>query len=264
MEVKIGLVQVLSAPEPMKNINAIQEYARTGKQQGCHALCFPEAFLTGYAPKEVSNRALSVKETIIKQISELAMEQGMDLLIGFMEQEREHYYLTQGVFCADGRMEFYRKTHLGQREKQVFSAGDELKLFRLSCGVRFGFQICVENHFPEITQTLSLKGAEIIFSPYAVPGTAEKRREVWRKIVPARSYDNRVYMACCNLWEEGRFGGGCLATNPQGEIIASAFGQERELVTFVCDTKQVEQYHQWDASMKYRYYPRYRRPELYD
>lgn len=264
MKKKIGLVQTVSRTDVKENIRTLQKYCNLAKAQDCHVLCFPEAFLTGYFPEKVSQQAITLESKEIRQVEKLALELEIDLLVGFMERMENKFCLTHGIFLADGKTEIYRKTHLGQKEKLYFSEGEKLDVFQLSGGIKAGFQICVENHFPEITQTLSLRGAEIIFAPYAVPGTTEKRSEVWRKIMPARSYDNRVYMACCNLLDEERFGGGCMVTDPYGEEIISLFEKEEKLITFLFEQEKVKIYHQSDSSMKYRYYPQYRRPELYE
>ena len=187
----------------------------------------------------------------------------MDLLVGFMEQEEHQYFLTHGIWRANGTADFYRKTHLGARESEIFCPGDGLEVFSLSCGLRIGFQICVETHFPEITQTYSLRGTEVIFAPHASPLSAEKRRELWEKYIPARSYDNRVYMACCNLLDPVRFGGGCMATDPRGEVIASSFEHRPGLLCFDADSERIRTYHRCDSGRNHHYYPGRRRPELY-
>lgn len=261
--IRFGLVQASAGPDVMENFNTVRHFVSEAKKAGCAALCFPEAFLTGYFPQETSELALSKEHPLFSQIASLARSQQMDLLIGFMEQEEDRFYLTHGIWNADGRVDLYRKTHLGQQEQSVFSSGDRLKVFSLSCGPCVGIQLCVETHFPEITQTYSLLGAEVIFAPHAVPVPAEKRREIWTKLIPARSYDNRVYMACCNLFDPFRFGGGCMATDPQGSIIASCFEAVPKLLCFDVDRNCVRAYHSPDPDRNHYYYPGRRRTELY-
>ena len=263
--VKCGIVQASSVSDIRDNIEKIRRYVEAAKEKGCKVLCFPEAFLTSYTPKMVEKLSVSVENEYIKQISRVTMEYEMDLLVGFMEKDfwEKKYYLTHGIFRGDGSSVFYRKTHLGQREQEVFTVGDELSVFELSCGLKVGIQLCVETHFPEITQTLSLRGAEVVFAPHAVPRVAGSRSTIWSKIIPARSYDNRVYMACCNLWDEEKFGGGCLVTDPVGEVVVSYYKEQEGLVCFEVDREKVRSYHEENGSMKKRYYPEIRRVELY-
>lgn len=261
--VTLGLVQASACPCVTDNFNTIRQYVSQAQNTGCTAICFPEAFLTGYAPEEAAQRSLRRDAAIMKELADLAQAQQVDLLIGFMEQADDRYFLTQGVWRAEGTADFYRKTHLGTRESEIFSSGDALEVFSLSCGLRIGFQLCVETHFPEITQTYSLEGAEVIFAPHASPLAAEKRRELWEKYIPARSYDNRAYMACCNLWDSDRFGGGCMVTDPRGEVIASSFENSPGLLCFDVDRAHIGAYHRRDSGRNHHYYPGRRRPELY-
>ena len=260
----LGLVQAAADASAIENLDTVRQFVSLAKERGCAVLCFPEAFLTGYAPEAAEVRALRADSDIVREVSALAQTQRMDLLVGFMERADDRVFLTHGVFGADGGVGLYRKTHLGERERTVFSAGDELPVFHLSCGLRAGIQLCVESHFPEITQTYSLRGAEIVFAPHAVPMPAEKRRRIWEKLMPARSYDDRVYMACCNQWDGQRYGGGCMVADPQGEIMAACFEDNPALLCFTVDREAIQQYHRQNADRKHRYYPELRRPELYE
>lgn len=261
--IRLGLVQMETQDSINKTMKRIAQFAFMAQERNCAAICFPECILTGYVPDCAPQKAISVCQPSIGELSSMAMQTNVDLLVGFMEKSNAQYFLTHGIFRADGTVEFYRKTHLGQREKQVFSPGNELKVFPLSCGLRVGFQLCVETHFPEISQTLSLRGAEVIFAPHAVPIPVEKRMSVWKKILPARGYDNRVYIACCNMWDERHFGGGCLVYDPNGEIVAEFCENRSALLTFTIDEAALHLFRTDSATLSHRYYPRDRRPEIY-
>lgn len=261
--VRLGLVQAPAGSSACQNLNTLRQFAKKGKSAGCAAVCFPEAFLTGYFPQRAGELAVEKDHPLLSQIAELARSLQMDLLVGFMEKAENSLYLTHGIWRADGTRDFYRKTHLGQKEQAVFSAGDALEVFSLSCGLRVGIQLCVETHFPEITQTYSLKGAELVFAPHASPMAAEKRRKLWEKYIPARSYDSRVYMACCNLWDSDRFGGGCLVTDPRGDNLASSFENRPGLLSFDMDPETIRAYHCADPGKNHHYYPGRRNPKLY-
>lgn len=261
--VRLGLVQAPAGSNALENFDVIRQFAEEGKAVGCSAVCFPEAFLTGYFPNCAGELALEKGHSLLSQIGDLARSLQLDLLVGFMEKEENRIFLTHGIWHCDGTRDFYRKTHLGQKEQKIFSNGDRLKVFSLSCGLRIGIQLCVETHFPEITQTYSLDGAEVIFAPHASPMAAEKRRDLWIKYIPARSYDNRVYMACCNLLDSDRFGGGCLVTDPRGEILLSSFENTPGLLSFDVDPEMVRTYHRPYPDRNHHYYPGRRHPELY-
>lgn len=251
---KFGIVSVCAAADIHKNIETIAHYAQQAHDAGCTALCFPECFLTGYSREYAHVRAISIDSEVCDPVSELAFQFEMDLLVGFMERDEDDLYINHSIFYRNGKIRSYRKTHLGKRESEVFSAGDSLTVYPLSCGVKIGFQLCVETHFPEITQTLALRDAAVIFAPHAVPSIAGNREKLWNKYVPARSYDNRVYMACCNLPDDELSNGGLLVTAPDGEILVSSYKNVPDLVTFEVDPEK-----DW----KKHFFPDKRRPELY-
>lgn len=260
---KIGLVQATAGRDIEQNLNTVKKYVIEAEKNDCVAVCFPEAFLTGYFPKEHAELALEKGHSQIIELSPLAKQHGIDLLVGFMEKDESGDYLTHGIFRAKGEVDYYRKTHLGEREKEFFAAGDKLEVFELSCGLKIGFQLCVETHYPDVTQTLSLDGAELIFAPHAVPRAAGNRKDIWLKYIPTRSYDNRVYMACCNLWDAERFAGGCMVTDPKGNVVAEFFEEEEGLLVAEIDVANARCYREGNASQRYRYYPEKRRTELY-
>lgn len=261
--IRLGLIQACAGSDAYENLNTIRQFAAEGKAAGCAAICFPESFLTGYFPDQAAELALERNHPLLSQLSSLASSLEMDLLVGFMEKAEDRNYLTHGIWRRDGICHFYRKTHLGKREQIFFSSGDTLDVFSLSCGLQVGIQLCVETHFPEITQTYSLSGADIIFAPHASPMASEKRRNLWAKYIPARSYDNRVYMACCNLWDSDRFGGGCMVTDPSGDSLLSSFENIPGLLTFEVDPDNVRIYHSLNSGKHNHYYPERRHPELY-
>lgn len=256
--IQIGLIQAPSLPCAEENLAAVRRFAGEAADRGCAAVCFPEAFLTGYVPEEASSLGLDADGPLLRRVSFLADELGIDLLVGFMERSGSGCHLTHGIFRPDGSRDFYRKTHLGQKEQRCFVPGGQLDIFSLSCGLRVGFQMCVEVHFPDITRTLALRGAQVIFAPHAIPRAAGDRAQFWNKIIPARSYDNRVYMACCNQWDPQRFGGGCLVTDPRGDVTAACFADGPQLLTAEVDPEMADRYRNGP-----RYYPGQRRPELY-
>jgi len=272
-----GLVQAASSDSLFENVYRIKTIAKEAEEQNCNVLCFPEAFLTGYSSKNAKELAITRENRVFKIIAGLSMEHDMDILIGYLEKESlsidnpdtkekdvqlsveksERLYITHDIFTPDGQRYSYRKTHLGDREKEVFTEGSSLDVFPLSCGITAAIQLCVENHYPDITRTYSLKGAHIVFAPHAVPRIAGDREKIWSKFIPARSYDNRVYMACCNQW------GGCFVTDPAGEVITSYFDEDEKLLCFSLDKDNVAKYHEGSDKMSARYYPSKRRRDLY-
>lgn len=260
---KIGLVQTNSCNQITGNLEAVQRYAAEAAEKNCTVICFPECFLTGYAPENAKTDAIEHNALVLGQIAKTAKNHGIDILVGFMERSEGSFYITHGLFRKDGTWDYYRKTHLGQREKEFFSPGDELKVLPLTDGTKIGIALCVETHYPDITQTLALRGAQVAFAPHAVPRVSGEREEIWSKYIPARGYDNRVYMACCNLWDDTRFGGGCMVTDPRGEITAACFEDHPALLVCEIDLELVDSFRNPGNKRSRHFYPAMRRQELY-
>lgn len=260
---KIALVQAGAGDSLTASLEILNRYTEAAAGEGCQVICFPECFLTGYAPEEAAAKGISKDAKALEQVSQMAECCAVDILAGFMEKDDTACYITQGLFRQDGTRDHYRKTHLGQREQKFFSPGQELKVLSLTDGTRIGLQICVETHYPQITQTLALRGAEVVFAPHAVPRVSGDRQTVWGKYIPARSYDNRVYMACCNLWDT-RHGGGCFVTGPRGEEIAACFREEAALLTCELDLELIRSFRSPQQTRSRHFFPALRRRELYE
>ena len=263
MSCRLAVAQAAATRNVNTNYATLVRLVQQARQQGCQALCLPEAFLTGYDPTNVGECSLTQTAEVLGEVAQLAQSSRVELLVGFQEQAGESHYLTQGLFLADGTIYFYRKTHLGRREAKAFTPGQELPVFQLSCGAKIGLALCVESHFPQLIQTLALRGAELVFAPHAVPAKAGSRQEIWSRYIPTRSYDNRLYMACCNLWDGDSFSGGCLVTMPTGEELSSFYGTGERLLVFDVDLELVKSYRE-NNSMGKRFYPAFRRQELYE
>ena len=129
---KFGLISAKSAADIQHNIETIARYAQEAHTLGCTALCFPECFLTGYSRELASSQAISMDSDPCVQISELAFQWDIDLLVGFMERDEDSLYINHSIFYSNGTVRSYRKTHLGNRESQVFESGDSLRVYPLT------------------------------------------------------------------------------------------------------------------------------------
>ena len=243
-------------------LSVSEEICLLAADKGAGAVCFPEAFITGYVPKRAGELALTRDSEAVRKLREISSRTGTDILSGFMEAENGRYYVTHALFRPDGQSFFYRKSHLGESEKGVFTPGGSLGVFPMSCGLKAAFQLCVELHVPELTQELSRRGADIIFCPHSVPGSPQKRKGIWETLLRARGYDARVYIACLNdrtPTHEGCFA----AADPSGELVLSAFEDAGSLVFFDPDPALTKRLRTSGGGMSERYYPSMARKELY-
>jgi len=104
----------------------------------------------------------------------------------------------------------------------------------------------------------------LIFIPHASPrGVAADKHRSWMRHLPARAYDNSVFIAACNqIGENGSglsFPGNAVILGPSGHIITTHL-TDREGILFA-DLKAEELASVRGHEMRY-FFPN-RRPELY-
>lgn len=174
-------------------------------------LCFPEMFfISDY--KEISYDIIKKLESIRLLIKAKVIEWDLAVSYGTVVCENNDFYITQIIALPDGREYEYRKMILGKNERKHFKSGEEICFFDYK-GIRFGILLCIETHLPELSYLYKRKGCQIILAPFKMPGTVEKRIEIWKKYIPARSYDYNLIHICNNYY------GGVYATDGKGDNI---------------------------------------------
>lgn len=216
-----------------ENLDHICQYIHRAGRDGAQLAVFPELALTGYCLRHAWETALPLSHPYVEVLRRTALDCGVTVLVGMAERSEKAIRITQLVCGADGTLDIYHKTHLGMREKQVFSPGSALPVFGKT--MPFGILICYDMHFPEAAATLRAGGAKLIISPHASPVKAGSREAVWARYMPARAYDNRVYVACCNACGKNgcgtEFSGGLALYSPDGCIMDSDFYGREGLLT---------------------------------
>ena len=265
---KIALVQMKSlVGQRENNLKRIGFYTKKAGERQADIICFPEAAVDGYS-KENSNSDGITNQDIYTRVKKMAAAYSITILVGFIEKSfADKPYISHLVATPQGNIGCYRKTHLGVEEGKYFSPGENLPIFKTP-KANIGIQICWETHFPEISRVMALKGADILFMPFASPLKAAYRKENWLKYLPARAYDNTVFVAACNLvGPNGKgttYGGGLLTLDPKGNLMGEDFSGKEGILFTELDPKLLNDIRDGDkAGMKSRYYLDGRRPELY-
>lgn len=268
-ETRIALVQMQSETGRVDaNLKKMAGFIEEAAGQKADMICFPELCIPGYSHEQSLVRAETVPGYSTAYLGELARKSGMIVLAGLAEESgQELPFISQLVIFPDGSLQTYRKTHLGRSELGCYSPGDSLPVFS-AAKAGFGVEICWDLHFPEVSTILALKGSEIIFAPHASPRIVGNRREIWLKYLPARAYDNAVFVAACNLigsdGAEKQFCGGAMVIDPRGRVIAEAFHDREELLVVDLDPSMINQIRREQGrGMSTGFFLKSRRPELY-
>jgi N-carbamoylputrescine amidase len=195
----------------------------------------------------------------------MSSKYGIVILAGMAEKDkRNRIYASHIVVKPDGYIGVYRKLHIAPVEKELFDAGDEVVLFDAG-EIKFGIQLCYDAHFPELSTRMALMGADIIFMPHASPrGTPEEKYRSWMRHLPARAFDNGLFIVAFNQCGENsaglKFPGTGMVIGPSGEVIEKDIcGKERMIVADLKaeDLEKVRNH-------KMRYFLPNRRPEMYE
>lgn len=220
-----------------RNIDVIGQFVTEAAVQNVDIVCFPDLGINGYNAGDTSSpEPEPIPGPLTDRLSEIAASAGITFLAGLLERDESGIvYNTQIVFGPSGIEGVYRKTHVPTAEIGTWCHGGELPVFDHP-KARFGIEICYDSHFPEVSTALASKGAEIIFLPHASGGeTPDEKYARWLRYVPARAYDNGVYVAICNQvgdnWAGRTFTGVTFICDPRGEVIArTQHGDQDEMI----------------------------------
>ena len=267
---RIGLVQMESiVGDTERNFQKITHLAEAAQKQEISLLCFPECALDGYSPQYAAEMGDTLDSPWISQLRECSQDLGVTLLIGMVEQSKDHTkpYISHVILSPEVKTEVYRKSHLGRSELAYFTPGDHFPVFSAH-GLTFAVGICWDWHFPEMAAIYSLKGAEVLFAPHASPVVAGDRKEIWLRYLGARAYDNSVYLGACNLLGSNgkakEFSGGALVIGPKGELLNQSHLVEEGILATTLSADRINLIRRTDrASMRDSFFLADRRKELY-
>ena len=247
------------------NLDRMAGWVAAAKKRGADFICFPEMNVTGYSTKlRLKDSAQSVPGTISQTILETAREFNMVILAGLAEKDaKSRVFACHLVVSPQGVVGAYRKIHIAPPEKKVFTAGASIPLFEIK-GVKFGIQLCYDAHFPELSTRMATDGADIIFMPHASPrGTPAEKFNSWMRHLPARAFDNSVFVVACNQNGDNQSGllfpGISIILDPSGRIIKKDIGGKQNMIIADMKAKELAAI----RSHRMRYFLPNRRPELY-
>lgn len=249
-----------------ENLERMRKWTAAAKEKEAGVICFPELNISGYHVREPhAMRPEPVPGPAVREAEAIAREYGMTIIAGLAERDDNgRIYATQIVVDKTGLLGKYRKAHLGPPERNAFTPAEKLSPLFSSLGLKFGIQLCYDAHFPELSAHMAIHGADAIFIPHASPGkTAEEKYRSWMRHLPARAFDNGLFIVAVNpVGDNSRgvhFPGTAIVLSPSGEVIASYIGNEENLLLADLNTKTLSGVR--DHEMRY-FFP-HRRPELY-
>ena len=207
------------------NRTLTERVIRQAALQGAQVVVLPELVQSGYVFTDRSE-ALSLAETAdgptLQLWQALARELNLVIVGGFCElRPGDELANSAAMIDANGLRAVYRKAHLWDAEKDIFTPGDAPPPVVETLHGRLGMLICYDLEFPEWVRLPALAGADLLCAPVNWPDgprpQTERPAEVLR--VQANASVNRMFIAACDRYGHER-GVGWV----QGSVIVDADG----------------------------------------
>lgn len=276
------------------NLSVMDTLSRKAARQGAQAIAFHECSVTGYSfARHLSKeQMLDLAEPIpggesVNKLTAIAAKNNITVLAGLFEKDAGNK-LYKSYVCVDrtGLVAKFRKIH--PFINPHLTAGDGYCVFDLH-GWKCGILICYDNNVIENVRATALLGAEIIFMPHVTmctpstrPGAGFVDPVLWKnretdpiplrlefdgikgrdwlmKWLPARAYDNGIYVVFSNPigMDDDQLKNGCsMILDPFGDIIAECRTLGDDLTTAMLTREKLAR------AGGYRYRMA-RRPDLY-
>jgi predicted amidohydrolase len=294
-EIKISTAQFENkSGDKNYNLEIIDQLSAKAAKEGAKAVAFHECSITGYTfvRKFSKQQMLDLAEFIpdgpsMQKLIEIAKKNDIAILAGLFEKDQSDN-LYKAYVCVDknGLVAKYRKLHPFINPHLI--SGDSYCVFELH-GWKCGILICYDNNIIENVRATNLLGADIIFMPHVTmctpstrPGAGFVDAKLWEnrdqdqtslrlefdgmkgrdwlmKWLPARAYDNALYVVFSNPigMDDDQLKNGCsMIIDPYGDIIAECRKLDNEITTATIAPDKLTK------AGGYRY-KKARRPDLY-
>jgi predicted amidohydrolase len=177
---------------------------REAVSAGADVVVLPELITSGYmfsSTEEAAAVAIGADHEILREWAAEAAAADIVLVGGFCELgEDGGVYNSAAVLDAAGLRGIYRKLHLWDGEKLIFTPGTEPPPVIDTRIGRIGVIICYDLEFPELTRTVALQGTQLLLVPTNWPLMArpDGERPAEAGIAMATARMNRMAVACAD------------------------------------------------------------------
>lgn len=255
------------------NVEATLAQVRACAAEGARLVVLPELASTGYS-FDTREEAYAHAEPVpdgptCTAWAELARELDVYVVAGIAESDGVQLFDTAVLIGPEGFIGKYRKTHLWNREKLIFTPGSSYPVFETRIG-RIGLLVCWDIWFPEVARILTAQGADVICSVnnwvWTPPPLFDDAGNCMASyLTMGASHVNSVPIVAANrVGEErgGKFLGCSLITGVNGWPMSSIADAEKEEVLYAdLDLAAARSAVVWSDLNDL---PRDRRTDLYD
>ncbi len=189
----------------------------------------PEMFTTGFSMK-TEKLAEKMDGRSFAWLQEQASKINKIIIGSIIIKDQGAYFNRLFVIFTDGNYEYYDKRHLFRmgNEHKHYSAGNKRLVFNYK-NWRICPLTCYDLRFPVWSRNQNDFDLLIYIANWP-----ESRREVWKKLLPARAIENQVYVAGVNrIGNDGEglsYAGDTVLINPKGEIMAETKEHKEQII----------------------------------
>lgn len=275
------------------NLKVIEDLTTRAINKDAKAISFHELSITGYTfLQELDREELNdVSEELstsssLNILKQMAGDLSIVIMAGLVERRGGDIYNT--YVAVNGKEILARFSKLHPFINGHLSPGEGYTFFELE-GWKCSILVCYDNNIVENVRAVALSGAQILFAPHVTGGTPSpmpgrgfieerlwenrhndpvsirkelngpKGREWLMHWLPARAYDNGIYLSFSNaigMDHDHIVTGGAMILDPFGDILAECSELGDDVVVAKCVPEKLKE----AGGYRYR---NARRPELY-
>jgi N-carbamoylputrescine amidase len=263
---RVALLQESDRGSVPANLDAIEAGLREAAGLGTQLVLLQELHNGPYFCQHESvgefDRAEAIPGPSSQRIGALAAELKLVIVASLFERRAAGlYHNTAVVFDRSAEIRGkYRKMHIpddpAYYEKFYFTPGD-LGFEPVSTSVgKLGVLVCWDQWYPESARLMALAGAELLLYPTAIgwdptddDAEKQRQRDAWVTVQRGHAVANGLPLLACNRYgfeaspDGGRglqFWGSSFVAGPQGELLAQAASDRRELLVVDVDLARSE------------------------
>ncbi|MEI7037367.1 carbon-nitrogen hydrolase [Fulvimonas yonginensis] len=264
---KVALLQETNRGSRDANLDAIETGLREAAAAGARLVLLQELHNGPYFCQRECVDEFELAETIpgpgTERIGQLAQELGLVVVASIFEKRAAGlYHNTAVVFDRSAAIAgTYRKMHIPDDpafyEKFYFTPGDlGFEPIDTSVG-RLGVLVCWDQWYPEAARLMALAGAQLLLYPTAIgwdpnddQAEKDRQRDAWVTVQRGHAVANGLPLLACNRtgYETDpsgvgagiQFWGTSFVAGPQGEFLAKAGTDGRELLVVDVDLERSE------------------------
>ncbi len=227
--------------DPERNRAHTSDLIAQACERGAKIVVLPELCISGYAfrsPDEARDLSEAADGPTAAQWAKVAAENDSYVIGGICERAGDELFNSAILVGPGGLIGTYRKVHLWNNEKRIFSPGDlGFPVFDTPHG-RIGVLICYDLWFPEAFRSCVLNGADLICVPTAwmpIPRQDPRRDAIHNILIMAAAHANSMPVICADrVGRENGIGfiGQSMIAGHNGWPLAGPAGDTGETILF--------------------------------